>query len=116
MLNYCIDRLKLYSFQNSDVYEDKFKVYENEYILLKDGVIELLTTHARKNNMKRIQYLSQIQQLMTDLNEYDSKANTHNLEHLAFMISLIHYEVKYTEIKHLLSIIDINNNESIVYE
>lgn len=117
MLNYCIDRLKLYSFQNSDVYEDMGNVYEDEYIFLRSAVIELLTQQSSKDHLKRIQYFKEIQQLMDDLNRYEGKDNRDNLEYLGFMLSLIDYEAKYRELKHCLGLIDINNYiEPVVHE
>lgn len=117
MLNYCIERLKLYSFQKIDSYEEMGNVYEDEYLFLKNGVIELLTKQSSKDQLKRIQYFKQIQQLMDDLNEYEGKDNRDNLQYLGFMLSLIDYEAKYRELKHCLGLIDINNYiEPVIHE
>lgn len=107
MLNYCIDRLEVYAFQQSPVYGDKFETFDMTFQCLKKYVIDLLHEDACNHKAtKRIEYLTQLSNFLSKLMIYNNKENNKNMQYISLMITLLHYNAQQDSLMNSMNLID----------
>lgn len=107
MLNYCIDRLEVYAFQESPEYGDKFEKFDAEFQFIKKHVIDLLHMDASsKKTVNRIDYLNQLSNFINKLTIYKSAENNKNMQYIGLMITLLHYNTQQDSLMSSMNLID----------